>query len=133
MHERSAVRKYADLIRETSNKWPNCEPSKRIEVRLRYGHENCISGTSLFQVGEYGRLTKDGIWEREGNIFEDDAFKEIVQNTTPTQHPTEDKIVIQTLYARQISFNVGVERSEAWSFISIKLHNHVFLAIFPPV
>ncbi|KAG8897555.1 hypothetical protein FRB99_008065 [Tulasnella sp. 403] len=77
------ARKFSDLVFSASSKYPNWDPPRPIKV------------------GEYGVLNPDTAeFEREGNIYDDPDFANIVKGKPPEPSPAEDRIVITSNHVK---------------------------------
>ncbi|KAI9510612.1 hypothetical protein F5148DRAFT_1147463 [Russula earlei] len=80
-----AQRKYIDLIKEATSKWPNWNPTREI------------------QVGDFGKVNiKTGDFIVEGNIYTDVNIAKIASQYPPVQVPEVDYYQIPSYEARAL-------------------------------
>ncbi|KAG8897556.1 hypothetical protein FRB99_008066, partial [Tulasnella sp. 403] len=97
------VRKFVDLIFCASNLYSNWEPSHPI------------------RVGEYGVLnTETAEFEREGNIYDDPDFADMVRNKPPEPIPTEDRIILTSNHVRNKQLDISGHRNAKLADVSFK-------------
>ncbi|KAK7678967.1 hypothetical protein QCA50_014746 [Cerrena zonata] len=82
-------RKFIDLIFTASSKWANWDPPKQIKV------------------GDYGTIQrKTGEFEKEGNIYEDDAMADIVADHPPQIASKDTVFEISSNNVRRVEFGL---------------------------
>lgn len=127
--EQNASRKFVDLIWRSSSKYAPFDPSvASIEVKWR-SHRNgfplpppppfslCkfFSGLTRAQVGDYGTVDpKTGCFEKEGNIFSNEAFKPLVKGlSTKTLPLAQNQFMVVSLNAKQADADVSAKLDAA--------------------
>jgi hypothetical protein len=99
--KKEASRKYVDLIKGASSKWPNWDPPKTINVsELRPNGEVAFSERltlSNVEAGDFGYINKEtGIFEKEGSIYQHDDTRAIAEKFPPELKKAEKIYVINS-------------------------------------
>ncbi|KAI0086785.1 hypothetical protein BDY19DRAFT_329722 [Irpex rosettiformis] len=103
-----ASRKYVDLLKETSAKWANWDPPKRI------------------RAGDFGTINrKTGEFNCEGNIYNNSQTKTIADQYPKQELAAENSFIIRSYRAKERKNAVGAEASLsslASALLSVEVH-----------